>query len=377
MASIHKIGDQYRVRFFLWLPDGRKVDRSRRVDKMGQARELKALADVLEMSTRRQNHSREDLELWRRHGLITPVDVSVLQVFNDGRKTIRQAADEYIASFDCCAKEKQSRLIRVEHLVELLKPETEVGAVRHLDGEAIKTALRANYKAVSVNKHLQDLKRIFTLQLAQRTIDFHPFGVLKGLKIPESEKIEHVALDHQQIIQVIAQAVENDKKDPKKNPGDVPLLQGQLTLFLLLLFGCGMRRKEALAAKLENIDWKNRSLKLTVTKTNKEREVGLGQRLFELLKNRKGQKGYILPQLHPTSVSRAISLHFLRCGIKMRLHDTRHTYTTRLLDLGIKRHDAMARTGHKTSRMLDHYTHPELGEIYEDEFPFMHKTTPE
>lgn len=370
MASIRKIDGQFRVRYFLHLPNGSKVDRSRRVEKMGAARELKALADILEHATRRQDYTKADLDLWRRHGLIAEADLGALQVFEDARKTVRQAVDEYLAAMDCGAKERVAREGRVEHLVELLGPDTPISSVRHFDGEAIKTKLRQTYKAVTVNKHLQDLKRIFTLQLAHRTIEHHPFGVLRGCRIPKDEKIKPTVLDHEQIAMVIAKAEAQDKLAGKEVVGR-PLLNGHLALFLLMFFGCGLRRSEALAARLENIDWERRSLLLTETKNGEERPVGLGQKLFALLLPRKGQKGHILPAYSLDYVSRAIIKHFANCGLKMRLHDTRHTYTTRLLDLGINNHDAMGRTGHKDSRMLGHYSHPEFGQVFEDEFPFM------
>jgi integrase len=370
MASIRKINGQFRVRFFLHLPSGGKVDRSRRVDKMSQARELKALADILEHATKRQEYTREDLEQWRRHGLIAEADLPALRVFEDGRKTVQQAADEYLATMECGNLERAARRVRVAHLVNLLGTETSIHSVRHFAGEAIKTKLRETYKAVTVNKHLQDLKRIFTLQLAHRCIEHHPFGVLRGCRTPKDEKIKPVALDHEQIAMVLTKAEEQDKLAGKTVTGR-PLLDGHLVLFLLMFFGCGLRRNEALAARMENIDWRQRCLLLTETKTGEEREVGLGQRLYNLLLPRKGEKGKILPAFSRDYVSRAIIKHFARCGIKMRLHDTRHTYTTRLLDLGINNHEAMGRTGHKDSRMLGHYTHPEFGQVFEDQFPFM------
>lgn len=384
MASIHKINDQYRVRYFLYLPGGRKVDRSRRVDKMSQARELAAMANVLEGATRRQDHKREDLDLWRRHGLITSADLDLLRTYNDGRKTMRQAADEYLAAMECSDQERDSRESRVERLVEILGPDTQISTITYHDGERIKAELRGmtvkrnpnaektqKLKAASINKHLQDLKRIFTLQLAHRTIEYHPFGVLRGFRIPKAEKIKHNILTQEQIQQVLTAAEEQDKlarNDKKRGP---VAFNGNLTLILLMFFGCGLRRSEALAARLENIDWEKRLLLLTETKTDEERTVGLGARLFRRLLPRKGEKGPILPQYSLAYLSRGIMKHFINCGFPMRLHDARHTYTTRLLDLGVNNHHAMGRTGHKDSRMLGHYTHPDSEQVFEDDFEFM------
>ena len=189
-------------------------------------------------------------------------------------------------------------------------------------------------------------------------------SAVKNLKIPQSEIITPTIPTEEEIAYLLKKAEENDKK--KK-----PLLGGHLTLFLLMYFGCGMRRSEALAARLENIDWEQRGLLLTKTKTNKPRMVGLAKRLYNQLLPRKGEKGFILPQYLPGSVTHAIRKHFDRCGIKMRLHDTRHTYTTLLQEKKVSPLDAMGRTGHTDMKMLSHYSHPKLDIIYEDQFEFM------
>lgn len=372
MASIAKINDQYRVRFFIYLPNGHKKDRSRRCGKLKDAKDLKLEAEILEAKTKKEAYSEKDITRWIRLDLLSKQDAALLNVYPDGRKSLRQAADEYIASQDCSDKEKAERERRINRAVKILGEGRAVQEIRHFDGEDLKKELRKTFKAVTVNKHLQDVKRMFTLQLAERVIEYHPFGVLGGVKVPKSEKIDHVTLTQDQIKEVLAQAEISDKRDAGETPGNPPALDGQLTLFLLMFFGTGLRRKEAMAARLENIDWDQRCLLLEDTKTDEPRTVGLGKRLYNKLLPRKGQKDFILPRFFPNSVSRSIKRHFERCGIKgMRLHDTRHTYTTRLLDLGVKHHDAMGRTGHKDHRMLDHYTHPKFGEVFEDEFEFM------
>jgi integrase len=68
--------------------------------------------------------------------------------------------------------------------------------------------------------------------------------------------------------------------------------------------------------------------------------------------------------------------HFKTCGHNMRLHDTRHTFTTNLLNFGVSKRVAMTRTGHKDERMLAHYDHAEAGEIFEDNFSFMQRSEP-
>lgn len=375
-ANITKQGSKYRVRWRLYLPDDTWLERSRLATDKGQAREIKAMADLIEIKTMHQESTVADLEHWQRHRLISRQDAALLNTYKDSRKTLAQAAEEYRRSNDCGKEEAEARAVRIDRLVAIMGAQRSVGEIRHSDGERIKTVLRngwqgKKYKAVTINKHLQDGKRMFTLQMAEGVIEHNPWGVLKGAKIPKDEVIAHTVLSYDDIAKVLAEAEISDRRTEPGNPAS---MGGNLTLFLLMFFGCGMRRKEAMAAKMENINWQSRSLLLDVTKNDKERSVGLGARLYALLLQRKGETGYILPRFYLNSVSRAISRHFRRCGFKMRLHDTRHTFTTRLLDLGVLRHHAMDRTGHLDSRMLDHYSHPEFGEVYEDQFPFMQQT---
>lgn len=296
----------------------------------------------------------------------------MLKIFHDSRKTLRQAVEEYQQSWcDLSKKEKEARIRRLANILEILGAETPISEFRHSDGEHMKRALRElGYKAVTVNKHLQDLKRVFDIQVAERAIEFHPFSAVKGLKVPQEERIQHVVPTEEQIQMILDEA---EKKDRRKRP----ILGGKLTLFLLMFFGCGLRRSEALAARIENIDWERRGLLLTRTKNGKPRMVGIGERLYNMLLPLKGQTGYILPRFRPDSVSRAIRKHFCECGVPMRLHDTRHTYTTLLQEKNVKPMEAMSRTGHSDMRMLSHYSHPKLGQIYEDQFEFMREEEPE
>lgn len=365
MATISKINNKLRVRYRLYFPDGTFKDRSRQVHKKAQAREFKAIADILEAKSSRQEYSWEDIESWSREGLINNKDKDLLQLYPDGRKTVQQAADEYKKTWDVSAKEKQAREYRLLNITECLGKNTPIRDLRHSDGEYLKTFLRdKGYKAVTVNKHIQDLKRMFVLQVAERAIDFHPFSAIKGMKTPQQEKIQHVIPTETEIQIILDKAEKNDRLKR-------PLLGGKLTLFLLLFFGCGLRRSEAMAARIENIDWERRGLLLTETKTGKPRMVGLGQKLYNLLLPMNGQEGFILPRFRPESVSRAIIAHFHSCGVNMRLHDARHTYTTLLQEKNVSPIDAMGRTGHADMRMLSHYSHPKLGIIHEDQFEFM------
>jgi integrase len=379
MASISKINGQYRIRYYLHTPDGQKLERNRRAHKKGIANEVKSLADILESRTKRQEYSADDVKLWLREEIISKKDAQALNRRTNATKTLEQAADEWRSTWgNISTQERKTRNARIERILQILGAETEIGQITYLDAERLKNTLSQMQvhthlskgtkplKARTINRHLGDLRAIFKIQLAQQAITHYPFTLLKNLKIPTHEEIEPTVLTMEQIQQVISAAEKQDQKSHR------PPLGGHLTLYLLVLFGCGIRRKEAMNARLENINWQNRTLELKITKTGKPRTIGLGTKLYNLLLPKRGQTGPILPPYSATNISEVISRHFAKCGIKMRLHDTRHTYATRLLDLGINKRLAATRTGHTTEQMLNHYDHPEAPEIYEDDFEFMH-----
>jgi len=360
MAHLSKVTDNHRLRYRITFPDRSYVDRSRRYKTRRDAKAQWPKAAELEERTKHGTYNHRHIEQWRRQGFLNATDTQRLG-FNPEFKSLILALEEYRASWEVSPKEATSREGRLNRIASILGGELPLKNLRYADGLRLKKELKAlGYKTATIQKCIQDLKRCFNLQLANQTIEFNPFATLKGGRISQKEKIRHVTLTDEQVGEVMARAEGS------------PALGGWLKVFLLVFFGCGIRRGEALNARWENVDWDERSLLLTKTKTGIHRKVALGQRLYYELLVRKKEKGLIFPSFHPDTVSKTIKRHLQKCGIKMRLHDTRHTYTTLFQGIeGVKPIDAMARTGHKDMRMLSLYTHGKFGKIFEDEFSFM------
>jgi len=105
------------------------------------------------------------------------------------------------------AKEAEARLCRVNTIVSILHPNTPVKNLAYKDGLLMVSELRMKgYKVATIQKHVQDLKRMMNLQVASNTIEHNPFQVLKGGRIPQSEKIKHITLTDEQISGVIAES---------------------------------------------------------------------------------------------------------------------------------------------------------------------------
>jgi integrase len=362
MAHLSRLQGKHRLRYRISFPDGGWADRSRKYRTRQIARAMWPEAARLEEKTRRHIYSHAEIEKWRLEGFLNAQDAKHLG-HSAELKTLAMAAEEYQHSWDLGAKEAEAREARLRKTLEILG-NPPLRTLSYADGLRLQNELKVRgYKVATVQKFTQDLKRMLNLQVANRSIEFNPFASLRGGRIPQAEKIKHVTLTDQQVAEVIETSLQS------------PLLGGWLSILLLLAFGCGLRRGEILNARWEGIDWEERSLTVT-GKGGKFRKVGLGHRLFYQLLRRqpKDPTAYnqpILPPYVPWSLSRAFRQHLQSCGIRMRLHDARHTYTSLIQAHGAKPIDAMARTGHADMRMLSHYSHGKFDRIWEDSFSFM------
>lgn len=376
MAKISKLGNKHRLRYMVYFPGGKQVERSRLIASTSDAREKLSMANELEFRTANKTYTARRLEVWQNMRLISPADRAQLAEDLPGHgKTLEECLDEWEATWSVSTEEASSRNYRRNNLEGILGKDKAIKALTFHDGLGLVNELKARGRKVSyIRKHVRDLKAAFNHQLAIRYLEYNPFATLSVGRIPAEEKTRHVILTDKQIRKVLERAHE---KDQEKRP----LLEGTLTLHLLMFFGLGIRRREAMASRLDMINWKKRSITLPaeITKTGKPRTIGLGKRLYKELKARsklKGKDDYILPRFTPRTISRAIGNHLRECGIKARPHDARHTYTTMLQDLGVTPHRAMERTGHTDMKMLSHYSHGAFEEVYEDKFDFMQVEKP-
>jgi integrase len=384
MARLAKITDKrsgrlrYRLRYGIHFPDGSSVERSRRYGTVAIARAKIELATVLESRTRQLLQEPGDLVVWRHEGLISREEAERLSLAPPAaKKTLEQALDEYRATWEVGPEEDYTRGLRLRIIKEILGAETPLADIGYAQGEALKAELRKRgLKIATVRRYLQDLKRCLRRQVRLGVLTYNPCAELSGGRVPTAELPKQTKLNSVQIQAVLTRA----EKRVQSETGWA-VLGGWLDVALLLFFGTGLRRKEAMLARWEHIDWEARSLLVPAdnAKDRNERRVGLGRRLYQALAARHKAQGareddgdFILPRYSMVRVTKAVTSHFAFCGIQMRLHDTRHTYTTLLQEeAGARPDQAMQRTGHNDLAMLSRYTHPEFGDVIEDRLGFM------
>jgi integrase len=324
---------------------------------------------------RERGHTLADIDNWRRIGLLSRDDVEALDTRPAAhRKTLAQAIDEYESIWEIGAAEAGIRRGRLRVIAEILGRDSPVAELDYNAGEKLQRSLKERgLKVATIRKYLQDAKRCLRHQVVKGVLPHNPFTELSAGRMPLAQRPTQVRLSSHQVKEVVRRA-----KQRVETETGWTVLGGWLDVFLLLLFGTGLRRKEAMSARWEHIDWKDRSLLVPAenAKNGQARRVGLGQRLFSELEARRQPEGIIFPHYSPTRVTKAVTEHFALCGLKMRLHDARHTYATLLQEeAGARPDQAMQRTGHGDMAMLSHYTHSEFGEVLEDRLGFMGENT--
>lgn len=159
--------------------------------------------------------------------------------------------------------------------------------------------------------------------------------------------------------------------DAAQQPGQHPMLH----LFLLIGFGTGMRHREIVSLRWENIRWKRGIVHLPHTKTGK-RDQPLPKIVLQALRALKEAKavdtGYVFASNTKTGHINDLSRQFKRlcktAGLQRTYtpHYMRHTKVTELVEAG-KPHEVIRRiTGHETTAMIARYSHLNESKVVRD-----------
>jgi integrase len=208
---------------------------------------------------------------------------------------------------------------------------------RHSYNPAIKDA--------TINRDLSTLRHILYWAVDEQLLTANP---LARMKMARERRIRS---------QVLSVAEENLLLAAAKD---------HLHTMTLMALSTGMRRGEITSQRWEDLDFSQKVLFVTRSKTpeGESREIPLTERLHEYLLQRRKETGLVIDfRGRPVRIiKRTWKTALKNSGIRhVRFHDLRHTFNTRLMEAGVLQEIRMALMGHSPgSKVHATYTHIEL-----------------
>ncbi|MGE5348954.1 MAG: tyrosine-type recombinase/integrase [Actinomycetota bacterium] len=152
-------------------------------------------------------------------------------------------------------------------------------------------------------------------------------------------------------------------------------------VLLSVIYGCGLRRSEAILLELDDIDRDRMLVTVRQSKGFKDRIVPISPKLVGMIDSYiirykpmiylfEGQRqGYPYSE---TSVEKIFVVAYTKAGIKKKitLHGLRHSYATHLLEAGTDLRYIQELLGHKSSKTTEIYTHVTEKSIQRIRSPF-------
>ncbi len=142
---------------------------------------------------------------------------------------------------------------------------------------------------------------------------------------------------------------------------------GRVVKFLLLT---GARKREALDARWEHIDFARKLLTVPVSKSGKPRHIPLSDAAIELLFSLPREADMPWVFFNPKTGKPPVSIFFawdtmrIKAGLKdVRLHDLRHSYASFLVNQGRSLYEVQRLLGHADSKTTQRYAHLSPGAL--------------
>ena len=201
----------------------------------------------------------------------------------------------------------------------------------------------------TVNRDLSVLRRLLYWAVEEGYLTANPLGRLR-LERERRTKRPVLSLREEQLLLAAAPA--------------------HLQRIILCALHTGMRRGEIFSQRWEDIDFDNRILHVSHSKTpeGEAREIPLTSRLYEMFKAHRQQRGPVFTY-HGDAIKiikTTWGASLRRSGIRhFRFHDLRHTANTRMMLAGVLQEVRREIIGHSSQRsrdVNDRYTQIELPE---------------
>jgi integrase len=193
---------------------------------------------------------------------------------------------------------------------------------------------------------------MFTKAISWRYIKDNP---VKEVKLLKEEQKDITVLSPEKEVELL-----NEMKSKK------------IKAVVITALNAGMRKKEIFDLTKNNVDFKNRIIHVTHTKNWEVRDIPMNELLTKVLKeviqDSPEDSPYVFNSHRTGEAFRDIKNGFNKAVKKIglegfRFHDLRHSWCSRLCELGIDESTIMKLGGWKTRSMIDRYSHPSMGHM--------------
>jgi len=207
--------------------------------------------------------------------------------------------------------------------------------------------MKSGIRKSSTNRELALLKKMFNLAIDWQYTKENP--VQKVKLFSEKDNLKERVLSKEEEIRLLTECVEHLKP------------------IVITALNTGMRRNEILSLTWNCVDLKLKIIHVVKTKSGKNREIPINNRLLAVLKEQKKLKksDHVFPNPETNKPFRSIRHSFenacRRAKIHdLRFHDLRHTFACRMIQKGCDIETLRDLLGHHSISVTERYIHTNL-----------------
>jgi len=260
---------------------------------------------------------------------------------SQGKVKFEDFAQEFIVYYSKPNKKSWKRdVLSVSHLVDFFKGKY-LYEISSLDVEKYKTKRLNEVTPATINRELACLKTLFNKAIQWGKISHNP---VKGVKLYKENNQRVRYLEDEEIKMLLDHC-----------PDD-------LRPIVVMALNTGMRLSEILGLKWEDVDFTQKIIYITNSKSGEKREVPMNDLVCDMLRKMRQKSNDDFVFTYKSNRADVVSKCFRKvcksAGIKnFRFHDLRHTFASHLVMNGVNLKAVQELLGHKTFNMTLRYAH--------------------
>lgn len=256
------------------------------------------------------------------------------------------------------AREYPDSYYRVEQIIRChLVPffgTTHLLAIRRKAIEAYKEMRLEKVAAGTVVKEIRTLQAIMNAAVSWEKIPHNPIASVKAPRDLTSRPPRWFSREE------LARLYSVELDVPKCTTKQDADLHRRFRWSWQLMANTGIRRGEALHLQWRDVGAEEIGIRSEAderTKSGKWRSIPISTGANEALSNLREQRTHVIPQLNPTSITRAFARTLRRATLDGNLHSLRHTYCAHLVQRGIPLRTVQLLAGHASHTTTEKYAH--------------------